>query len=165
MAAGLAKEADGFGKLGATDVSKALRGIFFAQVRCKLPSASLVSTSSAALQTATKKNPYGKPVSKPSTIGIFGAGLMGSGIAQVDFVRKLFVTSKPHYYRIFRCPLRRVLTSSLKIRMLLLLLEARSRCQMPFRCDGFVGPNCFIVHIMSSCVYSGSREETEHITV
>jgi enoyl-CoA hydratase / long-chain 3-hydroxyacyl-CoA dehydrogenase len=57
-------EARLFGELGMTPVSRALRGVFHAQ-------------------TATKKNPYGKPAAPASTVGILGAGLMGAGIAQV----------------------------------------------------------------------------------
>ena len=61
---GLKKESQLFGELGMTTVSQALRGIFFSQ-------------------TATKKNPYGKPPVAVSTVGVLGAGLMGAGIAQV----------------------------------------------------------------------------------
>jgi enoyl-CoA hydratase/long-chain 3-hydroxyacyl-CoA dehydrogenase len=62
--AGSAKEREHFGSLGMTTVSKALRGIFFAQ-------------------TATKRNPGGKPIKEVKTVGVLGAGLMGAGIAQV----------------------------------------------------------------------------------
>lgn len=64
MKAGLEKEASDFGRLGMTNVSKALRGIFFAQ-------------------TATKRNPFGKPTVSINDVSILGAGLMGAGIAQV----------------------------------------------------------------------------------
>ena len=47
-----------------TRVSEALRGLFFAQ-------------------TATKKNPAGKPTAPANLIGVLGAGLMGAGIAHV----------------------------------------------------------------------------------
>jgi enoyl-CoA hydratase/carnithine racemase len=68
MKAGLLREAREFGRLGMTPVSAALRGIFFAQ-------------------TATKRNPFGKPPSPVSNVAILGAGLMGAGIAQVTSVQ------------------------------------------------------------------------------
>jgi len=65
--AGSKMEREKFGQLGHTTVSKALRGIFFAQ-------------------TATKKNPSGKVAGEVKTVGILGAGLMGAGVAQVSAV-------------------------------------------------------------------------------
>lgn len=66
MGAGLKQEAQEFGRLGMTPVSKALRGIFFAE-------------------TATKKGPFGKVAqgSEVKTLGVLGAGLMGAGIALI----------------------------------------------------------------------------------
>lgn len=70
MRAGLDTEARLFGQLGFTPQSAALRGLFFAQ-------------------TASKKNPYraeeseGGGAPNVRTVGVLGAGLMGSGIAQV----------------------------------------------------------------------------------
>lgn len=67
MQAGLAAEADAFGKLGFTPQSRALRGLFFAQ-------------------TAARKNPFGPPPIDVAgaRVGVLGAGLMGAGIATIS---------------------------------------------------------------------------------
>lgn len=63
--AGLAKESEGFGKLAATPESKAMVNLFF------------------AMQQA-KRNPQEDKVRKVEKTGVLGAGLMGSGIADVS---------------------------------------------------------------------------------
>ena len=63
--AGLEKESIGFGELAATSESKALVNLFF------------------AMQGA-KKNPLGEQAREVHKIGVLGAGLMGSGIAEVS---------------------------------------------------------------------------------
>lgn len=73
--AGYEKEATEFGKLGQTDASKSLQGIFFSE-------------------TATRKHDYGKPSTPVKTVGILGAGLMGAGIAQVSTTAGLNVVLK-----------------------------------------------------------------------
>lgn len=65
LEAGLEKESVGFGELAATKESKALVNLFF------------------AMQGA-KKNPDKKKVHEVQKIGVLGAGLMGSGIADVS---------------------------------------------------------------------------------
>ncbi len=65
LQAGLEKESIGFGELAATDESKALVNLFF------------------AMQGA-KKNPLSEKAKKVQKIGVLGAGLMGSGIADVS---------------------------------------------------------------------------------
>lgn len=65
LKAGLEKESIGFGELAATKESKALVNLFF------------------AMQGA-KKNPDGDKARKVQKIGVLGAGLMGSGIAEVS---------------------------------------------------------------------------------
>ena len=65
LPAGFATETNGFAELIFTPESKALRHLFFAQ-------------------TAAKKNPLKDKVKPIKTIGMLGAGLMGSGIAQVS---------------------------------------------------------------------------------
>ncbi|XP_005110023.1 trifunctional enzyme subunit alpha, mitochondrial [Aplysia californica] len=62
---GYVAEREGFGKLAMTPESKALIGLFNGQTACK-------------------KNSFGKPQKKATTVGILGAGLMGAGIAQVS---------------------------------------------------------------------------------
>lgn len=64
LEAGLKAEREGFGRLGKSDVSTALRGVFDSQ-------------------TATKKNPFGKPAHPVNKVAVWGAGLMGAGIAEV----------------------------------------------------------------------------------
>jgi len=66
-AAGLAKEAEEFGRLGLTPESKSLVSLFFGQ-------------------TALKKNRFGKPQKQYSNVAVIGAGLMGAGVAQVCFL-------------------------------------------------------------------------------
>ena len=62
---GLENEGVLFGKVGATDESRALVNLFFAM-------------------TDAKRNPLAGKVEPISTIGVLGAGLMGSGIADVS---------------------------------------------------------------------------------
>jgi len=62
---GLLNEAKLFGQLGATKESRALVNLFFAM-------------------NDTKKNPFKDRVQDVSKIGVLGAGLMGSGIADVS---------------------------------------------------------------------------------
>ena len=68
-AAGLAAEAAGFGRLGMTDESRALRGLFFAAQSTKTKGA--VASSSAPTSE----------IAPTTTVGVLGAGLMGAGIA------------------------------------------------------------------------------------
>lgn len=75
--AGFKAEADGFGQLGLTHVSKALRGVFFSDTAAKRAASSM-----------------GKPPFAVETIGVLGAGLMGAGIAQVSAVAGLKVVLK-----------------------------------------------------------------------
>jgi len=91
-----------FGKLGMTSVSRALRGVFHAQVRVaawwrRVGGSSkgrgwkrrvrhfLFSHLAAhpSVQTATKKNPSRPPRPALDRQGVLGAGLMGAGVAQV----------------------------------------------------------------------------------
>lgn len=65
LSSGFAKEAREFGRLSQTKESKALMSIFFAT-------------------QALKKNRFGSPKQKCSTVGVLGAGLMGAGIADVS---------------------------------------------------------------------------------
>lgn len=62
--AGYEAECVGFGELGMTSESKALKSLFFGQTQCK-------------------KNRFGKPEKPVNNLAILGAGLMGAGIAQV----------------------------------------------------------------------------------
>ena len=66
--AGFREERERFGRLGMTPQSRALRGIYHGQ-------------------TELKKNPYGAPKHPIQTLAVLGAGLMGSGIAQVSAVQ------------------------------------------------------------------------------
>eukprot|EP00735_Rhodelphis_limneticus_P009003 TRINITY_DN2460_c0_g1::TRINITY_DN2460_c0_g1_i1::g.8765::m.8765 TRINITY_DN2460_c0_g1::TRINITY_DN2460_c0_g1_i1::g.8765 ORF type:complete len:762 (+),score=307.57,sp/P40939/ECHA_HUMAN/49.93/0.0,ECH/PF00378.15/1.8e-65,3HCDH_N/PF02737.13/8.3e+02,3HCDH_N/PF02737.13/1.2e-54,3HCDH/PF00725.17/1.8e-23,3HCDH/PF00725.17/1.7e-05,DUF3798/PF12683.2/0.062,DUF3798/PF12683.2/1.2e+02,HSP33/PF01430.14/0.26,HSP33/PF01430.14/3.1e+03,NAD_binding_2/PF03446.10/5.4e+02,NAD_binding_2/PF03446.10/0.8 TRINITY_DN2460_c0_g1_i1 len=77
MEAGLKEERERFGKLGQTDVSKALVSIYFGQ-------------------TAAKKNRFGdvSPQEKVKTVAVLGAGLMGAGITQVTADKGLRVLLK-----------------------------------------------------------------------
>lgn len=61
---GLEEESRRFGELAMTNEAKSLMSLFFAQ-------------------TALKKNRFGKPKKEIKTVGVLGAGLMGSGIASV----------------------------------------------------------------------------------
>lgn len=72
---GFAYEARRFGGLAMTQEAKSLMHLFFAQ-------------------TALKKNRYGSPTKKASTIGVLGAGLMGAGIADVSANKGLRVLMK-----------------------------------------------------------------------
>jgi enoyl-CoA hydratase/long-chain 3-hydroxyacyl-CoA dehydrogenase len=74
-AAGYEAEAVGFGELGMTSESKALKSLFFGQTECK-------------------KNRFGKPSRETKTIGILGAGLMGAGIAHVSLLKNYRVLLK-----------------------------------------------------------------------
>jgi len=65
LSEGYAYESKRFGLLAMTNEAKSLMHLFFAQ-------------------TALKKNRYGQPAKKATTIGVLGAGLMGSGIADVS---------------------------------------------------------------------------------
>lgn len=72
---GYAAEAKRFGALAMTNEAKSLMHLFFSQ-------------------TSLKKNRYGTPTKKASTIGVIGAGLMGSGIADVSVNKGLRVLMK-----------------------------------------------------------------------
>lgn len=72
---GFAYEARRFGGLAMTEEARSLMHLFFAQ-------------------TALKKNRYGSPAKKASTLGVIGAGLMGSGIADVSANKGLRVLMK-----------------------------------------------------------------------
>jgi enoyl-CoA hydratase / long-chain 3-hydroxyacyl-CoA dehydrogenase len=72
---GFAYEARRFGGLAMTEEAKSLMHLFFAQ-------------------TALKKNRYGAPAKKATTLGVIGAGLMGSGIADVSANKGLRVLMK-----------------------------------------------------------------------
>ncbi len=61
---GYETESRRFGLLAMTDEAHSLMHLFFGQ-------------------TSLKKNRYGKPKKAPTTVGVLGAGLMGSGIADV----------------------------------------------------------------------------------
>ena len=63
--AGYEAESIGFGELGMTSHSRALKSLFFGQTKCK-------------------KNRFGQPQKPVNNIAILGAGLMGAGIAQVS---------------------------------------------------------------------------------
>ena len=65
--AGYEAESVGFGVLGMSSESKALKSLFFGQTQCK-------------------KNRFGKPVRPAKKVAVLGAGLMGAGIAQVGVV-------------------------------------------------------------------------------
>ena len=68
LEAGYKQEAKNFGELTQSNEAKSLMGLFHGQVECK-------------------KNPFGVP-SKPSqNIAVLGAGLMGAGIAEVNYQR------------------------------------------------------------------------------
>jgi len=65
LKAGLEKESIGFGELAATEESEALVNLFFSMQKAQ-------------------KNPAEEQARKVSKIGVLGAGLMGSGIAEVS---------------------------------------------------------------------------------
>ena len=73
--AGFAAEAENFAELVFTPESKALRHLFFAK-------------------TAAERNPLKKEARSVNTVGILGAGLMGSGIAQVSATKGFDVLLK-----------------------------------------------------------------------
>lgn len=68
LEAGLAREAENFAKLLFTPESRAQRHLFF-------------------IKSAAEKNPYDGQHRKVGTVGVLGAGLMGTGIAQVSAQR------------------------------------------------------------------------------
>lgn len=72
---GYAAESDGFGSLAMTTHSKALIGLYNGQTLCK-------------------KNRFGTPSQEPKTVAVLGAGLMGSGIAQVTVDKSFSVLLK-----------------------------------------------------------------------
>lgn len=74
-AAGYEAEAQGFGELAVTPESKGLMSLFRGQTECK-------------------KNRFGKPQKEVKTIAVLGAGLMGSGIAQVSIDKGYHVLLK-----------------------------------------------------------------------
>ncbi len=72
---GLEAEAKAFAELVFTPQSKALRHLFFSKLACE-------------------RNPLKEQVKQVTTVGVLGAGLMGSGIAQVSAQRGLEVLLK-----------------------------------------------------------------------
>ena len=77
--AGLAAEAAAFGRLGMTDTSAALRGIFFSEGLTRKLAAGYGG---------------GPPPPRINTLAVLGAGLMGAGIAQVSIGAGLRVVLK-----------------------------------------------------------------------
>ncbi|CAJ1078361.1 hydroxyacyl-CoA dehydrogenase trifunctional multienzyme complex subunit alpha a [Xyrichtys novacula] len=73
--AGYLAESENFGKLVMSQESKALIGLYHGQLACK-------------------KNRYGTPEKEVKTLGILGAGLMGTGIAQVSVDKGLITILK-----------------------------------------------------------------------
>ena len=73
--AGYAEEAKRFGELAMSKEAASLMSLFFGQ-------------------TALKKNRFGKSKVKASTVGVLGAGLMGSGIAEITAAKGVRVLMK-----------------------------------------------------------------------
>lgn len=69
---GLVYEAEKFGELSQTNVSKSLISIFFNS-------------------TQLKKNRFGNPKQPAKSVAVLGAGLMGAGVVQVSAQRGLFL--------------------------------------------------------------------------
>ena len=72
---GYETESRRFGLLAMTDEAHSLMHLFFGQ-------------------TSLKKNRYGKPAKAPTTVGVLGAGLMGSGIADITANKNIRVLLK-----------------------------------------------------------------------
>jgi enoyl-CoA hydratase/long-chain 3-hydroxyacyl-CoA dehydrogenase len=74
-AAGYTTESEGFGSLGVTTESAALRSLFLGSTDCK-------------------RNPFPKAKKSPKHVAVIGAGLMGAGVAQVSVQNGYDVTIK-----------------------------------------------------------------------
>ncbi|EDV23122.1 uncharacterized protein TRIADDRAFT_58079 [Trichoplax adhaerens] len=72
---GMLQEAINFGEIGKGSVAESLIGLFFGQTKCK-------------------RNPIGEPSREVKKVAVLGAGLMGSGIAQVSVARGYDVVMK-----------------------------------------------------------------------
>lgn len=105
--AGYMAEAEGFAELGMSNESKALKSLFFGQVRraCVIGWAyvdvhyvesrlSYRQCISCLPQTECKKNRFGKPSQETKNLAVLGAGLMGAGIVQVSLQKGYDVIMK-----------------------------------------------------------------------